>query len=205
MLEQRVHISPEKSKTKEESEWSVNLKNLFVKYFSHLRLETLQKQREMMQQELKKSTQKTLSSEERAQNMDQILANEESRVTIMEKELATLRDKQFKHAQEVFELKQKDTIMQAEIQGSRAALRNLSSKQQKLDEEALKQLEILYTQDFQLQQLQHKLSRLDGERTDDEKNALSSRIKVSSRNLYDYLLCLYVYLSHTYLHTAVRT
>ncbi len=132
-----------------------------------------------MQQELKKSTQKTLSSEERAQNMDQILVNEESRVVAMEKELALLRDKQFKHTQEVFELKQKDTIMQAEIQGSRAALRNLSSKQQKLDEEALKQLEILYTQDFQLQQLQHKFSRLEGERTDDEKNALSSRIKVS--------------------------
>ncbi len=152
---------------------------IVFKIFSRLRLETLQKQREMMQQELKKSTQKTLSAEERAQNMDQILANEESRVAAMEKELTILREKQFKHAQEVFELKQKDTIMQAEIQGSRAALRNLGSKQLKLDEEALKQQEILYTQDFQLQQLQHKLSRIDGERTDDEKNALGARIKVS--------------------------
>ena len=131
-----------------------------------------------MQQELKKSTQKTLNSEERAQNMDQILAEEEAKVVMLEKEVTTLREKQFKHAQEVFEIKRKDTTMQAEIQGARAALRNLASKQQKLDEEALKQQEILYTQDFQLQQLQHKLNRLDGERTDDEKSALNARIKV---------------------------
>ncbi len=132
-----------------------------------------------MQQELKKSTKKTLSAEERAQNMDQILADEESRVAILEKEVVTLREKQFKHVQDVFELKRKETTMQAEIHGGRAALRNLGSKQQSLDEEALKQQEILYTQGFQLQQLQHKLNRLDGERTDDEKNALISRITVS--------------------------
>ena len=53
---------------------------------------------------------------------------------------------QFKHAQELFELKSRDTGLEAEIQGGRAALRNLGSKHHKLDEEALKQQEILYTQ-----------------------------------------------------------
>ena len=36
--------------------------------------------------------------------------------------------------------------MTAELHGGRTALRNLSSHQHKLDEEALKQQEILYTQ-----------------------------------------------------------
>ena len=53
---------------------------------------------------------------------------------------------QFKYAQEAFELKGKETNMAADIQGGRATLRNLSSKQNKLDEETLKQQEILYTQ-----------------------------------------------------------
>ena len=53
---------------------------------------------------------------------------------------------QFKRAQELFELKSRDTGLEAEIQGGRAALRNLGSKHHKLDEEALKQQEILYTQ-----------------------------------------------------------
>ncbi len=53
---------------------------------------------------------------------------------------------QFKHAQELFELKQKETTMQAELEGGQTALRNLGSKQHRLDEEDLKQQEILYTQ-----------------------------------------------------------
>ena len=147
--------------------------------FYACRFDTLQKQRELMQQDLKKSTQKTLSSEERAQRMDQLLAEEEDKISHLENQLSDLREKQFKHAQQVFELKQKETTMQAEIQGGRASKKNLSAKMRKLDEEALKQQEILYTQDFQLQQLQHKLNRMEGERTDDEKLALNTKIKVS--------------------------
>ena len=145
----------------------------------HCRLETVHKQRELLQQELKKGTQKTLSAEERAQQMDQMLNDEEATVRQLEKELSALRERQFKHAQELFELKRQETTMQAEIQGGRASVRNLRSKIHKLDEEALKQQEILYTQDFQLQQLQHKLNRMEGERTEDEKATLTSRISVS--------------------------
>jgi len=36
-------------------------------------------------------------------------------------------------------------------------------------------------QDFQLQQLQHKLNWMEGERTDDEKLQLNARIKVRER------------------------
>ena len=57
-------------------------------------------------------------------------------------------------------------------------MRNLRSKQYKVDEEALKQQELLYTQDFQLQQLEHKLKRLEGERTEEETTHLYNKIKV---------------------------
>lgn len=59
-------------------------------------------------------------------------------------------------------------------------MRNLTSKQHKVDEQALKQQEILYTQDFQLQQLEHRMARLQGERSDDEKLQLQARIKACS-------------------------
>ena len=54
----------------------------------------MQKQRELMQEELKRSTQKTLSAEERAQQMDQMLSDEEARIAQLEKEMAALREKQ---------------------------------------------------------------------------------------------------------------
>lgn len=131
-----------------------------------------------MQMELKRSTEKTLSAEEHAHNVDQHLAQEESRIARMQKELSQLKEKQFIHAQEIFELKRKDGSMDAELTGGKATLRNLGSKQHKLDEELLKQQEILYTQDFQLQQLHHRLSRMEGERTGEEMEQLNERIKV---------------------------
>ena len=85
---------------------------------------------------------------------------------------------QFKKNQELFECKQNEAVLVAELQGGRVAARNLSSKQHKLDEETLKQQEILYTQDFQLQQQEGKVARLMGERSDEEQSALNDKIKV---------------------------
>ena len=136
------------------------------------------KQRELMQLELKKVTQKTLSSEEHAHQIDRLLAEEESKIARLEKEADQLKEKHFLHAQKLFELKRKENTMQAETQGGKAALRNLGAKQHKLDEELLKQQEILYTQDFGLQQLQHRLNRMEGERTGEEMEILNEKLKV---------------------------
>ena len=143
------------------------------------RLETMIKQRELMQQELKKATQKTLTAEEQAHRIDEILAEEERNIVHMEKDLSQMKEKQFTRAQDLFELKRKESSMESELHGGKASLRNLGSKQHKLDEELLKQQEILYTQDFQLQQLRHKLSRMEGERTGEEMETLNAKIKVT--------------------------
>ena len=47
-----------------------------------------------MQEELKTSTKKTLSAEERAHQMDEVLSNEEEKLAQLEKEVALQRDKQ---------------------------------------------------------------------------------------------------------------
>lgn len=57
-------------------------------------METVQHQRKIMQQELKKSTQKSLTSEERAYQMDLLLSEEDGRLKTLEKELEVQRDKQ---------------------------------------------------------------------------------------------------------------
>lgn len=46
-----------------------------------------------MQEELKKSTKKTLTAEERAHQMDRMLADEEEKVKALEKELGLQREK----------------------------------------------------------------------------------------------------------------
>ena len=46
------------------------------------------------------------------------------------------------------------------LQGTRASVRNLNSKITRLDEDALKQQEVLYNQDFTIQQLERRIGRM---------------------------------------------
>lgn len=65
--------------------------------FSHsfqLRLERVQKERDDLRKQLKIVTDETLTSEEKAQRMDMLLKEEESRIYDVEKQLARLRETQ---------------------------------------------------------------------------------------------------------------
>jgi UDP-glucose:O-linked fucose beta-1,3-glucosyltransferase len=84
---------------------------------------------------------------------------------------------EFKKNQELFKLRQDEKNLEAEIVGGEAALKNLKSKIYKLDQEAMKQQELLYAQEFQIQQLERKVRRAQGDRTDEEKEILLKRIE----------------------------
>lgn len=65
--------------------------------FSHssqLRLERVQNERDDLRKQLKIVTDETLTSEEKAQRMDMLLKEEESRIYDVEKQLARLRETQ---------------------------------------------------------------------------------------------------------------
>ncbi|XP_068685794.1 coiled-coil domain-containing protein 39-like [Montipora capricornis] len=141
------------------------------------KLERVQKERDHLRQQLKVVTDETLTAEEKAQRMDMLLKEEETRIYDVEKHLARLRETQFRKTEELHQSKVLEANTAAEIQGARAASRNLSSKLHKLDQESLKQQEIIYMQDFQLQQLERRISRMQGERSNEEKLQLEARIK----------------------------
>ncbi|KAL9963526.1 hypothetical protein ACROYT_G027041 [Oculina patagonica] len=141
------------------------------------RLERVQNERDDLREQLKIVTDETLTAEEKAQRMDTLLKEEEARIYDVEKQLARLRETQFRKTEELHQCKVLENNTAAEIQGARAASRNLSSKLHKLDQESLKQQEIIYMQDFQLQQLERRISRMQGERSNEEKLQLEARIK----------------------------
>lgn len=138
---------------------------------------------EELQQQYKLAQNTKLTSEERAQLMEAALKKEDARIHQIEKELTKLRETQFKKTQELYQVRQMESNTTAEIQGGKASSRNLSSKLYKLDQESLKQQEIVYNQDFQLQQLERKMARLQGERSSEEKTHLQEKIKQFSEIL----------------------
>ncbi|KAH3812374.1 hypothetical protein DPMN_140804 [Dreissena polymorpha] len=109
--------------------------------------------------------------------MDEMLEDEDKRQREIDQDLKYLRDLQFKKMQELHEAKMKERNNEAEIQGSQAAVRNLNSKIGKLDTDSLKQQEIIYNQDFAIQQLERRINRMQGERSNEEKVHLEEKIK----------------------------
>ncbi|KAL5004553.1 hypothetical protein ScPMuIL_018009 [Solemya velum] len=149
------------------------------------RLHQAKELRETLMDKLKIATESTLSAEERAARMDEMLSDEDRHQNEIDHLLKGLREIQFRKSQELHEVKIKERNLEAEIQGSQAAMKNLTSKVAKLDTESLKQQEIVYNQDFAIQQLERRIYRMQGERSNEEKIQLEKRIDNSTQELED--------------------
>lgn len=143
----------------------------------HDKLERARQVHEALMEKLKLVMESTLSAEERAARMEALLQDEEAKQREIEVELKRLRELHFRKTQELHESRTAERNTEAEIQGSRAAARNLNSKISKVDHDSLKQQEIIYNQDFNIQQLERRINRMQGEQSNEEKLQLEARIK----------------------------
>lgn len=147
------------------------------------KLKTTKEYNEGLVQKLKSVNESTLSVEERANRMEEMLKEEEQTIKEIEFQLQQLREQQFKRNQELANQKEKEKNTEAEIIGSRTALQNLNSRLHKLDRDSLKQQEMIYGQDFQIQHLERKMSKLQGELNTDEKLVLEAKVAELNSNL----------------------
>ncbi|XP_074767787.1 coiled-coil domain-containing protein 39 isoform X2 [Athene noctua] len=157
------------------------------------RLNFLNEKNASLSNKLKLVTEETLSSEDKALRMEEILKEEEKIVKEKETEMNQLKELLFKKTQELKVQKDKEKCVLAEIEGSRTSLKNLKSQLHRLDADALKQQELLYNQDFYIQQVHRRLSRLEGEVSADEKQVLEAKVAElkktleEKKNTYDIL------------------
>lgn len=110
------------------------------------RLINVQEERDELSRELKDSNVTTLSAEEKANRWDKIMKEEENRLAKLEQELQRLGEMRFKKNETLNKEQHDEMVINAEIQGSHAAIKNLDSRLAMLDRESLKQQELIYTQ-----------------------------------------------------------
>ncbi|KAM6358075.1 coiled-coil domain-containing protein 39 [Alca torda] len=157
------------------------------------RLSFLNEKNASLSNKLKLVTEETLSSEDKALRMEELLNEEEKVVKEKETEINQLKELLFKKTQELKVQKDKEKCVLVEIEGSQRSLKNLKSRLHRLDVDALKQQEFIYNQDFYIQQVQRRLSRLEGEVNADEKQVLEAKISElkktleEKKNAYDVL------------------
>ncbi|XP_074819614.1 coiled-coil domain-containing protein 39 isoform X2 [Natator depressus] len=149
----------------------------------HVRLSHVKDQNVNLSNKLKFVTEKTLSLEEKAFRMEEILKEEEKIVKEKETQMNKLKELHFKKTQELQIQGEKEKSIIAEIEGTRASLKNLNSRLRILDADTLKQQEIMYNQDFYIQQVERRLSRLKGDVNTDERQVLEAKVAELTKTL----------------------
>ncbi|XP_036410697.1 coiled-coil domain-containing protein 39-like [Megalops cyprinoides] len=128
-----------------------------------------------LEEKLENVTESAVSVEERAAQLEQMLKEEEQTSKEIESQLHRQQTILSRKTQELQTLKSKEKTVLAEISGTRATCSNLSSRLNKMEQNSLKQQEMIYSKDFQIQLLEKKLSRLRGEENTEEERALREK------------------------------
>eukprot|EP00762_Andalucia_godoyi_P008001 ANDGO_03521.mRNA.1 Coiled-coil domain-containing protein 39 len=115
--------------------------------------------------------------EQRMLSVEKMLADSESTLQRMDHSLEDAKKEQYKRSTELHSMREKESVLHSEIAGVQSQNKNLQSKLQLYDAEAFKQQELLYNIEFQIQQMERKVSRIQGERTEEEKRMLKEKIE----------------------------
>lgn len=146
-------------------------------------LEQARKRYASIKRQLETAMRGTDDVEAVAQMREDELKGKETDLTAAEKELRVLKESMFRQSTELFKLRQEESNLIAEISGAQAASKNLSAKIHKLDQQSLQQQELVYNAEFQIQQLERRVARASGERSDAERKVLNARIEALQKTL----------------------
>lgn len=149
--------------------------------------ERMQKQHEQVIQRLKDEIDAASDLQRQNKLVADLLTQTEISTKTLEKEMARIKDEQYHNSQKLHEVRRLQASYLSEISGAQAQGRNMNAKISQLDAESLKQQELLYTIEFNIQQMERKVNRAKGERTEEEKRELQEKIEMLQK-MYDDLL-----------------
>jgi len=101
----------------------------------------------------------------------------------VEKEIREQKETLFKESQKLFKLRAEQANLIGDISGTLSASRNLQASINKLKQEKQRQQELLYNSEYQIQQMERKVSRAQGERSQEETKRLQQEITTAQTEL----------------------
>ena len=131
-----------------------------------------------MKQALDESKKSTFQAEQTAKDSELELIKAEKELAAQMLKVKIAKETLLKETQNVSNLKREESRLRSEIGGTKSAERNLDGTLTQLDKESARQQELLYNAEFQIQQIERKVARGMGQRSDEEKKALKAQIDV---------------------------
>jgi len=142
-----------------------------------IQLERERQKYKFVKQKLADSKTSTQKAEDLAKQAEDDLERTEKEYSQEISKVKVLKDNLLKESQSVYDFKREEGKLRAELHGSKATGRNMEVKLVVLDREASRQQKLLYDAEFQIQQIERKVARGMGERSDEEKRVLRDLIE----------------------------
>ena len=143
----------------------------------------LTNQLEQVQNDLSSEKDGATSKERVVEEIEILLATREKELGQAEKKMISLKHKMYKDSQKLADLRQQEADLIAEVKGTQANIKNHNAKIGELEYKLDRQGEILDNATFQLQQVEKKVARGLGVRSNEEQIHLKSRIEELEKEL----------------------
>jgi coiled-coil domain-containing protein 39 len=147
--------------------------------------ERMQKQHEQVMHKLQEELEAATDLERQNALVAELLQQTEQSRKALEKEMARIKDEQYHSSEKLHEVRRQQANYLAEISGAQSQGRNMNAKIAQLDGEGFRQQELLYTIEFNVQQMERKVNRAKGERTEEEKRELQEKIEMLQKMYED--------------------
>jgi chromosome segregation ATPase len=148
-----------------------------------VQLERERQHYQRVKQQMEAAKNKTMTVEQTAIQAEEELQRLEKEYSGQLSRVKAMKDKLFKEVQTVFDNKREEARMRADITGTKSTAHNMDAQLLQLDKEAARQQELLYNAEFQIQQIERKIARGMGERSDEEKRELRAGIEAAEKRL----------------------
>lgn len=136
----------------------------------------LAKQLEEISRKLTNEKMGTSSTEQLMETIVKSLANREKELQQAEKSISILKNTLYKDSKRLADLQKHERDLISEIRGIMANIKNYTSKVNDLDNRYTRQQELLSNANFQLEQMEKKVARGLGERSNEEQQQLQLQI-----------------------------
>lgn len=140
------------------------------------RVEVAEKEHTELTELVGKAKSKRLSAEESIEASDKALVKAKEQLVKIEEIQHDTKKESIKQNEEIFRLKQQQKLFRSEKSGTIASQKNIKLRIKELDDSSLKQQEMLYQYDFEIQHMLQKVERASGKRTAKESAELNRRI-----------------------------
>lgn len=134
------------------------------------RIEELRLVTSQLKSRLEKANDRTTTATEHAKSLEEMIQAEERALIGMERENARARDVLFRVRHKINDLAERKELQESEIKCVQSSKAQIHQETMNLEKEALRQQEILYGLDYEVQRLESRIARMKG-KTDEESRA----------------------------------